>query len=266
LEVNGKVLIVASPDSAKQKGQYFFEYTPGTDGSAGTIASLPFPSGSIDNNFTDYCSMLDLPNGQILFTNAYNLGWFYTPASGPNSSWAPTISGLGINPDTSYNIAVTQFNGMSATTGYGDDLSNATNYPLVQFTSGSNVYYGRTFDPSSMGVATGSLPTTTNFTLPSNLPPGSYNLDVVANGIQSSPITFDTGIYVNQAWTGSQIGTQPDPFVTVTQAADVAPGNSAPSSASFIFITGGTYSEDLTISTPCSLIDNGGGAVTIGTS
>ena len=38
-----------------------------------------------------------------------------------------------------------------------------------------------------MGVATGALVVTTSAAIPPDLAPGSYNLEVVANGIASQP-------------------------------------------------------------------------------
>jgi hypothetical protein len=269
LEINGKVLVETSPynGSSKGKGQFFFEYTPGDKDTPGSWASVPFPSGSTPYvAITDFSCMLDLPNGQILFTTYFNTAWLYTPSSGVgSSSWEPTISNLGINPDASYNVAGTQFNGLSETTGFGDDLSNHTNYPIAQFSGNAGTYYGRTFNHSTMGVQTGSEVTSTNFTILNSMPAGEYNLSIVANGIPSDPIAFYTGIYVNAAFGGNQEGTLTNPFDTVGQGVDAAPGNSEAPSASFIFITGGDYGQNLTISTPCSLINNGGGTVTIGT-
>ena len=66
----------------------------------------------------------------------------------------------------------------------------ATNYPIVRLTSGSNVYYARTYDWSSTGVQTGSTPESTQFVLPAGLPSGSYSLSVIANGIASTPVMF----------------------------------------------------------------------------
>jgi hypothetical protein len=75
----------------------------------------------------------------------------------------------------------------------GDDYQAATNYPLVRITdSQSHVFYARTHDHSSMGVATGSLSVSTNFDVPCGLALGSANLVVVANGISSSPPTAVT--------------------------------------------------------------------------
>ena len=65
-----------------------------------------------------------------------------------------------------------------------------SNYPIVQLTSGSHVYYARTYNWSSTGVQTGSTPETTNFTLPTGFPKGTYSLVVIANGIASATTTF----------------------------------------------------------------------------
>ncbi len=46
---------------------------------------------------------------------------------------------------------------------------------------------------SSTGVATGSTPVTTDFTLPAWMPLDTYSLTVVANGISSDPVSFAGG-------------------------------------------------------------------------
>jgi hypothetical protein len=45
-----------------------------------------------------------------------------------------------------------------------------------------------------MGVATGALVVTTNAAIPSDLAPGNYNLEVVANGIASQPFAVTVRI------------------------------------------------------------------------
>ena len=42
--------------------------------------------------------------------------------------------------------------------------------------TGGNVYYARTYNWSSTGVATGSTPVTTEMTVPAGLPKGAYLL------------------------------------------------------------------------------------------
>jgi hypothetical protein len=66
----------------------------------------------------------------------------------------------------------------------------ATNYPIVRLEedtdhSDPRVYYCRTHDHSTMGVATGTAIQSTNFFVYQNIPGGKYKLFVVANGIPS---------------------------------------------------------------------------------
>src|SRR5207342_2023664 len=76
---------------------------------------------------------------------------------------------------------------------YGDDWQMNTNYPIVQLTSGGNVYYARTWGWSCIGcVRTGNDVVTTEFELPAGLPAGTYSLRVIANGIHSDPVDFCT--------------------------------------------------------------------------
>ena len=75
---------------------------------------------------------------------------------------------------------------MSQANSYGDDCQSPTNFPLVQLTRGAGtVRYLRTFDFSSMGVATGSTEVTTHVEVPPDVPAGRWNLAVIANAIAS---------------------------------------------------------------------------------
>ena len=72
---------------------------------------------------------------------------------------------------------------------YGDDAQTATNYPLVRVTNSAtgHVFYCRTHGHSTMGVATGATPVSTNFDVPLSIESGPSMLEVVANGIASAP-------------------------------------------------------------------------------
>ena len=70
-------------------------------------------------------------------------------------------------------------------------MQTATNYPLVRITNNStgHVFYARTHDHSTMGVATGNTTVSTNFDVPSSMEKGASQLEVVANGIPSQPVS-----------------------------------------------------------------------------
>ncbi len=179
---NGNVLCVGSP-GVFFDGLHVFEWN-GTN--LTEVANVPGAS-SISTYFT---RMLPLPTGQVMFTSESDDVEIYTPSGGPNSAWRPTISTAPPNliaGSLNNPISGTQFNGLSQASAYGDDATNATNYPLVRLTNHANahVIYCRTHNHSTMGVATGATVVSTQFDVPAAAPAGTYDLEVVANGIGS---------------------------------------------------------------------------------
>ena len=84
-----------------------------------------------------------------------------------------------------------KLNGLSQATAYGDDLQNATNYPIVRLTNiaTGHVFYCRTHGHSTMAVGyTGQV--TTQVDIPANMETGPSRFEVVANGIPSVPYTL----------------------------------------------------------------------------
>ena len=137
-----------------------------------------------------YGLMTVLPNGQILISGSE----VYTSSGTYKSAWQPTISNYpsSVSRGKSYKISGTQFNGLSqAGGGMGDEYQSSTNYPLVQITNNAtkDVFYARTHDHSTMGVATGNKTVSTNFDVPSGTETGASSLVVIANGIPSAPVS-----------------------------------------------------------------------------
>src|SRR5438477_2111091 len=182
LESNGSVLMMASPLIFNTPST-FFEW----DGSTLTEVS-PAPNASNDSSF--YGNMLVLPSGQILFTDFFFVS-VYNPAGTYNPAWAPRIQSAPatVSPGGSYVISGHRFNGMSQGAAYGDDQQSATNYPLVRITNNAtgHVFYSRTHDHSSMGVASGAF-VSTHFDVPTTQEHGPSQLVVVANGIPSAAV------------------------------------------------------------------------------
>ena len=135
-------------------------------------------------------ALMVLPTGQILLggDEVYNATGTY------QQSWAPTVSNSpsSVTRGNTYKISGTQFNGLSQANSFGDEYQTATNYPLVRITNNAtgHVFYARTHDHSSMGVATGNLSVSTNFDVPSAMETGASSLVVVANGIPSLPVSI----------------------------------------------------------------------------
>jgi hypothetical protein len=131
--------------------------------------------------------LLVLPTGEI-FVGGTEV---FRDTGSPNPAWAPTITAVPtqLSPGATYKITGTQFNGLSQANAFGDEMETATNYPLVRITNAASghVFYARTHDHSTMGVATGSTHVSTKFDVPATIETGAATLVVVANGIPSAP-------------------------------------------------------------------------------
>ena len=121
----------------------------------------------------------------------------YTSKGTVNAAWAPTITSVPktLTPGSTYTISGTQFNGLTAGTAYGDDSQMATSFPLVRIVNSAtkHVFYARTSNFSTMGIATGSAVVSATFVVPTTIETGPSALVVVANGIPSKarPVTIE---------------------------------------------------------------------------
>ena len=265
--VNGKILcaVTAYPPASPNSSSYhtpvfFYEYDPVANSFATNVPS-PTTGSSDASNFSDEYSMLDLPDGTVLFSDDVNV-YVYQPDGSPLPAGKPTITSITANADGSFHLVGTGLNGISAGAAYGDDRQMDSNYPLVRLTDGSgNVYYARTYNWSSTGVQTGSTPVTTEFTLPTTVFAGggtNYSLVVVANGIASDPVTF-----AGPVWVDFNTSVQPGNGTFATPYYTLALGVSAVPAGGAIFIKPGTSTETPTITKPMSIIAVGG-AATVG--
>ncbi|HEX4159281.1 MAG TPA: hypothetical protein VHY79_12480 [Rhizomicrobium sp.] len=139
-------------------------------------------------SFNGYGSLMPLPTGEVLVGGSA----VYKTTGTYQQSWAPAISNApsSVTHGQTYQISGTQFNGLNQGGAFGDEFDIHTNYPLVRITNNSShhVFYCRTHDHSSMGVATGSKTITTSFDVPSGTETGASQLVVVANGIPSTAV------------------------------------------------------------------------------
>ncbi|MFY9844637.1 MAG: hypothetical protein WA718_16800 [Terriglobales bacterium] len=182
---SGNVLVMTSP-GVYALGAYFFEWN------GSTFTAVPgTPNSPKDSSY--FGNMLVLPTGEILLTDFTTDVELYSSSGSPDLSWAPTITAVPttLTPSTTYVVQGTQLNGLSQGAAYGDDVQAASNRPLVRITNNAtgHVYYCLTDSPSSMGVATGSLIVTANFKVPGRTAKGASQLEVVVNGIASTPVS-----------------------------------------------------------------------------
>jgi hypothetical protein len=187
-EPNDKVLMMASPGFGDPP-TVFFEW----DGAQLDPVQGP-PNAPNDGSY--FGNMLVLPTGQILLTDFSNDIEIYTPAITREAAFlqlriAPVVlhSPQFLQRGGSYQISGLRFNGVTQGAAYGDDAQGATNYPLVRITNlrTSHVSYARTHDHSSMAVASDDV-VSTHFDVSSAQERGLCVLQVVANGVASSPV------------------------------------------------------------------------------
>ena len=185
---NGRVLFSVSPitnPASFQSPTYFFEYDPATN----SIAAVSNP---VNSDSTAYWGrLLMLPNGQALYTYGRVLVELYTPDGTYDPMWRPNITNApaSIKRGSTGTLAGRQINGLSQCVYYGNDATQATNYPIVRLesTTSSAVIYCRTWGFSTMGLQTGTVVHTCKFTVPASTPVACYRLVVIANGIPSEP-------------------------------------------------------------------------------
>ncbi|HWX17899.1 MAG TPA: hypothetical protein VNY07_15060 [Chthoniobacterales bacterium] len=184
LEPNGKMLMMTSP-LIFNSGSIFFEW----DGSNLTPVSGP-PNAPNVSSFQGH--LLVLPTGQIMYTDYTNDVEIFTPTPG-NYNWVPAayLHSLAIIRGNTYVMVGTKLNGLSQATAYGDDLQNATNYPIVRLTNVAtgHVFYCRTHGHSTMAVGFTGL-VKTQLDIPASMEAGVSYFEVVANGIPSQRYTI----------------------------------------------------------------------------
>jgi len=184
---NGKILCTLGTPGTFNGPNTFCEYDYVAN--SFTVVAAP-PTGG----FSPYASrMLVLPDGTALFSWSNSHLYIYQPDGPQLAAGKPSIYGVTTNCDGSFRLAGTQLNGISEGAAYGDDAQMASDYPLIYVTNGASVYYLKTFNWSSTDVMTGTNVVTTDFTVPTNIPAGSYSLYVSANGISSDPMAFTVG-------------------------------------------------------------------------
>ena len=188
--VNGKILCALGPTNGYNGPTYFYEY----DYTVNAFTQVSGPSGVTLGSAPFVMSMLDLPDGNVLFISGQGTTqlYVYFPDGTPLAAGQPVINSITQNSDGSYQMTGLRLNGLSTGAAYGDDWQTDSNYPMVRLTNSATglVYYARTYGWNSTSVMTQQKVITTQFALPVGLPAGTYSLVVSANGNPSLPQTF----------------------------------------------------------------------------
>ncbi len=212
---NGKVLFASGPagDLANDwpSPTYFFEY----DGA--TINTVASPANA--NQLVYEGRLMLLPTGQAMFANGTSTIAVYDPDGHPDEDWRPEITSVPhfLRVKQTFTLQGRLLNGLSQAVSYGDDATQATNYPLVRIRNvkSGHVRYARTFDHSSMSVATGLSIQSTHFKIPFGTELGESELCVVANGITSNCVRVNIAqwylrIPINEGLVNRLIGSLAD--------------------------------------------------------
>jgi hypothetical protein len=182
LLTDGTVMVAASPGLYNAPSSLYIY-------NGKKLKSIPaFPQAPNDSSYN--IRLLMLPTGQVLEDDGSLDMEVYTPHSLGSPSYAPQITSVPstLTHGNTYSIMGRRFNGVSQANMYGDDVQQATNYPLVRITNAAtgHIFYARTHNHSYMGVGSNKK-VSTMFDVPSTIETGASSLVVVTNGIASAP-------------------------------------------------------------------------------
>ena len=165
VEINGNVIVMTGPP-VFGTGAVFFEW----NGKKLTKIAGP-PNAANDGAF--YGHFLELPTGQLMFTDFSNDVEIFTPKGNYKAAWQPNITSVPstITHGKSYVLKGTQLSGLTNGAAYGDDFQDSTNYALVRITNtaSKHVVYAKTTNPSTFAVQSGTTAESTHFTVPAIL-------------------------------------------------------------------------------------------------
>jgi hypothetical protein len=262
--VNGKVLCVVSAApyvDGSGNVQYpqpisFCEYDP----SANSFTPVPGPPAAT-NVQSFVCTLLDLPDGTVLFCNSSGQLYDYRPDGSALAAGTPVISSVTWGTGGALHLTGTGFNGISEGAAYGDDAQMDSNYPLVRFGDGAgSLFYGRSYNWSDTGVMTGGKMVSTEVMPPWSqlLTAGPYSFTVVANGISSLPVLLNAPTWVDYNYPGPfEFGSYVFPYNSLAEGlGSVAAGGT-------IAMKPGVSSEALSINQSVTIVSVTGD-VTIG--
>jgi hypothetical protein len=188
LLTDGTVLAVGSPGVYQTPASFYI-----FNGKKNRIIANP-PDAPNDSSYN--VRLLMLPTGQVLEDDGSGDIEIYTGKQKTMTGIAPVIVKVPktLTAGSTYTLSGRRLNGFSQANFYGDDDTQATNYPLVRITNAASgaVVYARTHNHSYMGIGSNRV-VSTMFDVPSNIATGTSTLAVVTNGIasQATSVTIE---------------------------------------------------------------------------
>ncbi|MGP8102105.1 MAG: hypothetical protein ACLQHL_15320 [Candidatus Cybelea sp.] len=183
---DGTVLAVGSPGVYQTPASFYI-----FNGKKNLTVASP-PDAVNDSSYN--IRTLMLPTGQVLEDDGSSDVEIYTGNQKTYPGIAPEITKVSktLTTGSTYPLSGKRLNGFTQANFYGDDDTQATNYPLVRITnSGSGaVVYARTHNHSFMGIGSKKV-VSTMFDVPSTIATGPSTLVVVVNGIPSKAVSVN---------------------------------------------------------------------------
>ena len=180
LLTDGTVLAVGSPGVYQAPASFYI-----FNGKKNITIANP-PDAPNDSSYN--VRLLMLPTGQVLEDDGSGDIEIYTGNQKAFRGIAPVIVKVPktLTAGSTYKLSGRRLNGFSQANFYGDDDTQATNYPLVRITNVASgaVVYARTHNHSYMGIGSNHV-VSTMFDVPSTIGTGTSTLQVVTNGIAS---------------------------------------------------------------------------------
>ncbi|MGA2759520.1 MAG: hypothetical protein ABSF08_04250, partial [Candidatus Cybelea sp.] len=183
---DGTVLAVGSPGVYQTPASFYI-----FNGKKNlTVAS---PADAVNDSSYNIRTLM-LPTGQVLEDDGSNDIEIYTGSKKIYPGIAPQITKVAksLTAGSTYPLSGKRLNGFTQANFYGDDDTQATNYPLVRITNNGSgaVVYARTHGHSYMGIGSKKI-VSTMFDVPSTIGTGPSTLEVVTNGIASKPVSVN---------------------------------------------------------------------------
>jgi hypothetical protein len=182
-----------------------FGYVFMWDGTTSSPVKTTLPGGAL--LYPTTTQMVVLPSGELFVTSQGGGVFLYQDTGATvDSTQKPVVDNI---PTTfgqggTYRVIGKQLTGLHVGSIFGDESPNQSNHTLVRLTkSDGTVYFAPTKNWSYRGIQP-NRSSSVEFTITTSIPVGVYDLNVIANGVASDPVSVTVlpalpaeGIFIN---------------------------------------------------------------------